>query len=118
MRESGTVRGSARAGSEVILIPDDFAEGWSYLPAYWFDELPFGAQLHFRRQALFGGGGPYLPHVRIAVADTEGHVEFKYVPAGSYHIGLRATGPAPDRQTMKQIDVPPAGIAEADLDTF
>ena len=114
MREPGTVKGLAETGSEVILIPDDFTEGWSYLPAMWFAELPFGAGLHFREQANWGGGGS-PPQVHTAVADTAGHFEFKYVPAGSYHIGLRSAGPAPDRQTMKQIDVPPAGIAEADL---
>jgi hypothetical protein len=114
VRAPGTVKGNAEPGAEVILIPDDFAEGWSYLPEKWFSRQPFGARTQLRLRSLVGSE-PTVPHVRVAVADAEGHFKFDGVPTGSYHIGLRAAGPAPDRQTMKPIDVPPAGVAEITL---
>ncbi len=115
VREPGTVRGHADAGVELILIPGDFAEGWSYLPAMWFLEEPFGAMLHFRQQALWAGGGPFLPHVRVTVANVDGHFEFKHVPAGMYRISVRAAGPASDRQATKRVDVTASGVAETEL---
>jgi len=110
MREAGAVRGSAEAGAEVILMPDDLAEGWSFLPSNWFSEVPFGGQLSFRLQAFLGkdDAGPLLPHVRMAVSDADGHFEFIHVPPGGYHIGLSG-------KEKKRIDVPPSGVAEIGL---
>jgi len=96
--EPGTLKGAADAGSEVALIPDDFAEGWSYLPADWFSELPYIGGFRFLTWE-------HIPRVRLVVANAEGHFEFAHVPAGSYKVGIHG-------QEMKPIDIPPAGSVE------
>ncbi len=117
VREPGTLRGHADAGAELILIPEDFAEGWSYLPSMWFLEVPFGADLHFRQQAIWQGGGPFLPHSRMAAANTDGHFEFRYVPAGMYRVAFRAAGPLTDWQATKRVEITAAGIAAVEIAT-
>jgi hypothetical protein len=116
----GVIRGHA-AGSvgqstewEVILIPDDFTEGWAYLPARWFSESVFGAELLFQAQ---GAHRPraYVPHVRMSALDGVGHFEFTDVPAGNYRIGMRSTvtGPAlVGWRDMNRVEVPSGGITE------
>jgi hypothetical protein len=115
VREPGTIRGHADAGMEVILIPEDFAEGWSWLPAAWFAQRLFGSSLHFNTQQFGGDNGPFLPHVRMAAANADGKFEFKHVPAGMYRISVRAAGPALDWQGMKQVEITAAGVAEVEL---
>ncbi len=115
INEPGTVRGRAEAGTEVILIPEDFAEGWSYARDEWFSESAFGAELYFRLQGFATIDDENPPHVRITVANTEGYFEFGHVPVGGYRIGLRAAGSPTDGKGMKEIQVSPAGITEADL---
>jgi hypothetical protein len=63
-----------------------------------------GAQKSFRMQSFSGAYDTvaFIPHVRMAVADAEGHFEFIHVPPGGYRIGLSS-------QDMKRIDVPPSG---------
>lgn len=124
--EPGTISGHAILptevfdGWEVLLIPDDFAEGLPLLPANWFSES--NPTLLFVWGSYWGVYGPgLLPFIRSAAISTGGSFRFPRVPAGHYRIALRSADPTtPGRslewRDLKQVDLQPSGSTFVDLE--
>jgi len=125
--EPGTIRGHAgitrqQSGSwEVLLIPDDFTEGLSFLPANWFSGS--NTIIEFGWGSFWGIDGPgSLPYIRTAIVNPDSSFEFSKVPAGHYRITVRSTDiAAPNPKVLgwrdlKKIELSPTTrIAEVDL---
>jgi hypothetical protein len=125
--EPGTIGGHARLAEgqmgtwEVLLIPDDMAEGLSFLPANWFrDPAP---DLEFGWGSFWGIYGPeQLPYIHAAPVNHDGSFEFGHVGAGHYRVVLRSADPGVPNlnasgEDLKRIEVPAAGRVEIDLTT-
>ena len=121
MAAPGSVRGHVLKPNndpgnwEVMLLPDDFAEGWPFLPITWFESPLANGGFYF------GGDTPgSFPYVRISVLDSEAAFNFTNVPAGRYHIAVRSADlpaaiPNPTRwHEMQQIEVQSSVITTMD----
>jgi hypothetical protein len=122
--EPGTIRGHAgipgQSGAwEVLLIPDDFTEGLSFLPANWFSGSPAN---EFGWGSFWGIDGPgWLPYIRAATVNPDNSFEFAKAPAGHYRIAVRSADPAGPKpkvvgwRDLKRIELSPSGRVEVDL---
>jgi len=126
--EPGTIRGHAglpgRQPSdwEVLLIPDDFTEGLSFLPANWFAKSDSGEASGWGWGTFFGTDGPgWLPYVRAVTVSPDSSFEFRRVQAGHYRVTIRpADGAMPNLKPvewrdLKRIELLPVGTTEVDL---
>lgn len=122
--EPGIIRGRAEVAYaaqprewEVLLIPDDFAEGLAFLPGNWFRSQNAGIRFGWGRHWDVDGPG-WLPYLRIGMVQQDWSFEFRKVPAGHYRIAVRSTdlrSADPNSTPLRgftRVNLPAGGVVE------